>query len=249
MLNLPIAVCFCADLTYVALAETILPDELRPYASAAGLCHFHVTFSGEKKSLIRVAALPHRLDDGATSRHVFTIWVNTEQLDSALSWDRALQNLPTCEVREQLEARLSPCFSSFREEILPTTCNEELTSTGETVAQRHEEVTLVPLPELFVSVETVNEAAHEQSGASPTLPTHPTRWTRFIWLRAALAMVRRQAQHTHCVFDRLDILLNKVISMQHRVRSSLVSASPVHIGNRLVGWKLQIAFPLLEVLA
>ncbi|MGB8344318.1 MAG: hypothetical protein WCD86_05510, partial [Ktedonobacteraceae bacterium] len=65
----------------------------------------------------------------------------------------------------------------------------------------------------------------------------------------ALAMVRRQMHHARRAFDKLDILLDKVLSAQRALRQSLVSASEVYVGDRLVGWRLQIALPLMEALA
>jgi hypothetical protein len=111
-------------------------------------------------------------------------------------------------------------------------------------------MTLLPLPEVFVSCQTVNEAVAEApdppfDGAAFRL----TRWTRLVWLHAALAMVRRQLAHSLQVFHKLDILLDKVIGAQRRLRQALVSASAVYVGDRLVGWRLKIALPLVEVLA
>jgi hypothetical protein len=62
-------------------------------------------------------------------------------------------------------------------------------------------------------------------------------------------MVRRQMRHACQSFAKLDILLEKVIATQGHVRQSLVSASAVYVGERLVGWRLQIALPMTEVLA
>src|SRR2546423_8364604 len=102
--------------------------------------------------------------------------------------------------------------------------------------QERQVMTLLPLPEVFVSCQTVNETVAEVpepplDGATFRL----TRWTRLVWLRAALAMVRRQLAHSRQVFHKLDILLDKVIGAQRRLRQALVSASAVYVGERLVG--------------
>ena len=111
-------------------------------------------------------------------------------------------------------------------------------------------MTLLPLPEVFVSCQTVNETVAEApeppfAGSAFRL----TRWTRLVWLHAALAMVRRQLVHSRQAFHKLDILLDKVIGAQRHLRQALVSASAVYVGERLVGWRLKIALPVVEVLA
>ena len=240
--------CSYTNLTYVALAATILPDELQPYASAAGLCHLRITSTNDENCLIQVAALPHRLYDVASSRRVFTVWVDSEQLEHALPWDRTLQNLPTFEVREHLEVQMSPLPLSDTDDTVLPACAEPV-SLVETKGQERQAMTLIPLPELFVSCETISETVAEV----PELPLDASafrlnRWTRLVWLRAALAMVRRQLAHTCQMFFKLDVLLDKVIAAQRRLHQSLVSANAVYVGKRLVGWRLRIALPMVEVL-
>jgi hypothetical protein len=242
------------DTTYVALAATILPPDLQAYASAAGLCHLRITSSDAEHYFLEVAALPHRLNDFASSKRVFTLWVEAEQLahSSVLPWDRALQSLPTCDVRECLEAQM---LSFPGDDITLPACADSLgvePQYAEPAPQEQERqvMTLLPLPEVFVSCQTVNEAVAE----APEPPFDDatfrlTRWTRLVWLRAALAMVRRQLAHSRQVFHKLDILLDKVIGAQRRLRQALVSASAVYVGDRLVGWRLKIALPMVEVLA
>ncbi|HLG79146.1 MAG TPA: hypothetical protein VFA09_03145 [Ktedonobacteraceae bacterium] len=236
------------DTTYVALAATILPPDLHPYASAAGLCHLRITSFGDDQEacLIEVAALPHRLHDRTAFRRVFTVWVNTGQLAHALPWDRTLQNLPTCDVRERLEAGISPWPADDSSVPDPVEPGE----TGETHEQGRQAVTLLPLPELFLACETVNEVVADGPEPPRNAPTSRLqRWMRLVWLRAALAMVRRQLVHTRQVFHKLDVLLEKVIEVQRQWHQSLVSASAVYVDRRLVGWRLQIAYPMQEVLA
>jgi hypothetical protein len=251
MMNLSV---YSTDTTYVALAATILPPDLQAYASAAGLCHLRITSSDAEHYFLEVAALPHRLNDFASSKRIFTLWVETEQLahSSILPWDRALQSLPTCEVRERLEAQMFPFPGD--DVILPT-CTDSLETEPEYAVsappeQERQVMTLLPLPEVFVSCQTVNETVAE--APEPPLDGSAfrlTRWTRLVWLHAALAMVRRQLANSHQIFHKLDLLLDKVIGAQRRLRQALVSASAVYVGDRLVGWRLKIALPMVEVLA
>jgi hypothetical protein len=244
-----------ADTTYVGLAAALLPYELQLQASAAGLCHLRIVALDEGQAVLQVAALPHRLHDATSSRRVFTIWVAAPQLEHVLPWDRSLQGLPTCDVRECLqELMFAVPLSANNESTLPA-CAASLEEEPENVEpapqeQERQGVTLLPLPEVFVSCQTVNEAVAE----APEPPFDGsvfrlTRWTRLVWLHAALAMVRRQLTHSRQIFHKLDILLDKVIGAQRRLRQALVSANAVYVGRRLVGWRLKIALPLVEVLA
>ena len=243
------------DITYVALAATLLPPDLQAQASAAGLCHVQVTgYTVANQHCIQVAALPHRFEEATSSRRVFTLWVDAEQLSHALPWDRSLQGLPTCDVREHLLAQ-AVALKDAPSHSIATQMPEHRSVDGpelqEPLAPQQDETTvLLPLPELFVSCETVHEAVAE--AAEPLLPRSSgrrTSWTRLAWLHAALAMVRRQMSHACQAFMKLDILLEKVIATQRRFHQSLVSASAVYVGERLVGWRLQIAYPMREVLA
>ncbi|HEX6484896.1 MAG TPA: hypothetical protein VF043_39125 [Ktedonobacteraceae bacterium] len=247
-----LSVC-STDTTYVGLAAALLPDELQLQASAAGLCHLRIAALDEGQALLQVAALPHRLHDTASSRRVFTIWVAAPQLAHVLPWDRALQSLPTCEVREYLQKLMFAVpLSTSDESTLPVFATSLEGEPEETEPappeQARQGMTLLPLPELFVSSETVNETVAE--APEPPLDGSTfrlTRWTRLVWLHAALAMVRRQLAHSRQVFHKLDILLDQVIGAQRRLRQALVSASAVYVGERLVGWRLKIALPIVEV--
>jgi len=240
MMNLSM---YSTDTTYVALAATILPPDLQAYASAAGLCHLRITSSDTEQCLLEVAALPHRLNDSTHSKRVFTLWVDIEHLahSSILPWDRTLQSLPTCDVRECLQAQLFAVPLSTSDDGTLPVCAASLEGEPEGAEPAPQEqecqvMTLLPLPEVFISCQTVNEAVAEApeppfAGSAVRL----TRWTRLVWLHAALAMVRRQLTHSRQVFHKLDILLDKVIGAQRRLRQALVSASAVYVGDRLVG--------------
>jgi hypothetical protein len=260
------------DTTYVALAATLLPPELQVHASAAGLCFLRVVDHADqaKGVFVRVTALPHRLDDMDSSR-VFTLYLSREQLAQALPWDRQMQARATCDVRELVTFQSQGVFT-IRVDAgqlaskLPFPSQNEPHPTNRTTRphpqerreqadhladQPQETITLLPLPELFVSSQTVQEIATATPNAPSRTGSVPGRlsWTRFAWLHAALAMVRRQMSHAQQAFAKLDTLLENVIATQRHLRQSLVSASAVYVGERLVGWRLQIAYPVREVLA
>jgi len=234
--------------TYVAPA-TLLPCDLRMHASTANLCYFQVVDHAPhaERLFVRVAALPHRLDD-ADSPRVFTVCLSTEQLEQALPWDRAMQARPTCDVRELVALQVQQMGGT-----LPTTA-----PVAALPPQGEKDVLLTPLPEVFVSCETVAQVAEDERILSSVMPKrHIVAWIRRTWLRAALAVVMRQLSHgnwrlhghLHAFLARLDSALRSVFVAQHRTRHPLVYASPVFIEGRQVGWRVQVGSPVLAALA
>src|SRR6266566_10085373 len=143
--------------TYVALA-TLLPRSLRPQASSAHLCFFQVVdhTTDAERMFVRVAALPHRLDDLDAPR-VFTICLSDEQLAQALPWDRAMQARPTCDVRELVELHVKHAGDG----IAPV--SHAAPSVAAPVrSQEKKDIELVAVQEVFVSCETVQEVAVER---------------------------------------------------------------------------------------
>jgi hypothetical protein len=236
--------------TYVALA-TMLPSRLRAQASSANLCFFQVVdhASDAERLFVRVAALPHRLDDLDAPR-VFTLCLATEQLAQALLWDRAMQSRATCDVRELVELHTRQVGSKEHISSIATVATPVL-------AQQQEDVDIVALPEVFVSCETVQEAAGEvQASHRNALHQKQQRWVHVTWLQAAIVMLRRQRMHVtqiQCVLHASLVALDRAIRCafvaQHRWRQSLVAASPVFIEGRLVGWHLRIGIPVFIALA
>jgi len=179
-----------------------------------------------------------------------------EALYFALPWDIRLQGKCSGDILTAMQAHAQAIRPVQR--VVPESFQSQREYPRYDTSQSHpqeqpktpEAATLIPLPELFVSYQTVDEVITESLEPSYTdIPSHPTSWARLVWLRAALAMVRRQMRHSRQVFAKLDVLLDKVVDAQCHMRQSLVSANPVQIGNRLVGWRLTIALPLAEVLA
>ena len=234
--------------TYVAPA-TLLPCNLRMHASTTNLCYFQVVDHAPhaERLFVRVAALPHRLDD-ADSPRVFTLCLRTEQLARALPWDRAMQARPTCDVRELVALHVQQMGGTP-----PATAPVAAVSSKE-----EEDVTLAPLPEVFVSCETAAHVAEDERILSSVIPKRRiVAWIRRTWLRAALVVVMRQLSHVnwrlhghlHAFLARLDSALRSVFVAQHRTRQPLVYASPVFIEDRQVGWRVQVGIPVPAALA
>src|SRR5262249_44444914 len=143
---------------------TLLPPALRHHASAAQLCYFRLAECAPQadRLFVRVSALPHRLDETNGPR-VFTVCLTTEQIAQALLWDRTLQGLPTCEVRELVALHAQQVVGTSL--ALASPLARAVTAPSAPVAAETEEdlppagtqegLSLVPLPEVFVSCETV----------------------------------------------------------------------------------------------
>ena len=143
---------------YVALAD-ILPLELRPQASCAGLCYLVVEQHIQAGSYrVKAAALPQRLSDPRCHR-VFTVFVEADELAQVLPYDRALQSIPTCDLRELLEQR-----GSGGRDLLCAPGEEQRNGSAPSLValepSREERAAL--LPELFVSQQTVADAARRR---------------------------------------------------------------------------------------
>ena len=177
--------------------------------------------------------------------HAVRIILTEENLYAAIPYDIRVQGKCSSDIIKLMAVHARHVRPAQR---IPSAQTSEQTAPVQP-QQAREEPTLIPLPEIFVSTQSVEEARAETPELSGVgIPSYPTAWARMVWLRAALAMVRRQAQHARHAFNKLDVLLDKVLDAQRDLRQSLVSASPVHVGDRLVGWRLQIALPLVEVL-
>jgi hypothetical protein len=242
------------ECTYVALA-TLLPCKLRAQASSANLCFFQVVdhATDAEQLFVRVAALPHRLDDLDAPR-VFTICLSTEQLVQALPWDRTLQARPTCDVRELVELHVKQAGNG----IAPVPhAASPIATPAPARPQEKKGIELVAVQEVFVSCETVQEVAVERQAPIGNAPQYKQRrWVRLIWLSAAIAMLRRlRSQITqlqgklHASLVILDQAIRCAYVAQHRLHQPLVCASPVFIEGRQVGWRLIVGVPVSTALA
>lgn len=242
------------ECTYVALA-TLLPCHLRLHASTAHLCYFQIVDHAPdaEQLFVRVAALPHRLNDLHSTR-VFTLCLCRDQLAQALPWDRAMQARPTGDVRELVALHAQQLGGDTRS-IPPV----RTAAAPAPASDQHEEVkhTHVALPEVFVSCETVQEVvAHGQVPDESASLHKQGRWVTCVWLQAAIAMLRRQRSHLaqatgklHTFLASLDQAMRCAFVAQHRSRHSLVCANPVFLEGRHVGWHLLVNLPVTPTLA
>jgi hypothetical protein len=240
--------------TYVALA-TLLPRSLRVQASIANLCFFQVVdhATDAEQLFVRVAALPHRLDD-LDSPRVYTVCLSTEQLAQALLWDRTLQVRPTCDVRELVELHVKQAGDG----ILPVPdAAPAVAAPTPARPQEEKDIELVAVQEVFVSCETVQKVAAGMQAPQGNTPRQKQRkWVRLTWLHAAIAMLRRLRSHVaqlqgilHAYLTALDHNIRCAYVAQHRLHQPLVCASPVFIEGQQVGWRLIVGVPVSTALA
>ena len=237
--------------TYVAPA-TLLPANLRAHASAANLCFFQVVDCAPnvERLFVRVAALPHRLDETDSPR-VFTACLSAEQLAQSLLWDRAMQARPTCDVRELVELHVKDICGTLST-VVPAAAPTASAQVPQQEEMKEEEITFVALPEIFVSCETMQEVAGDVQPPRAHAPRHKQQaWARLNWLREAIAMLRRQQSHANQLpgklfifLARLDTMLRRAFVAQHHMRQPLVCARPVFIADRQVGWHMIVGVPL-----
>ena len=233
---------------YVALADT-LPPELQPKASCAGLCYLVVEQQMQAGSYrVKAAALPQRLSDPRCHR-VFTVFVEADELAQVLPYDRALQSIPTCDLRELLEQR-----GSGGRDLL---CAPEEQRNGSALSlvalEPSGEERAALLPELFVSQQTVADAAEvvdvpAGGGSSKRCRLHVLQ---FIWIQAAMMMARRQMESAkwspqrdlHTTYSKLHAYLCRVFEACHQAYRMFVSARPAYVEDRQVGWYIQVGVP------
>jgi hypothetical protein len=236
---------------YVALAD-ILPLELRPKASCAGLCYLVVEQHMQTGSYrVKAAALPQRLSDPRSHR-VFTVFVEADELAQTLPYDRALRSIPTCDLRDLLEERAR---GSSGMDLLSAPGEEQLNGSAPALQAREpsREERAVLLPELFVSQQTVADAA-EVVDAPPGGGSGKhlrLRMLQFIWIKAAMMMARRQMEsakwslrrNLHTVYSQLHAYLCRVFEACHQTYRMFASARPAYVEDRQVGWYIQVRVP------
>lgn len=241
----------------VVLPSETLCSEVQASQSPTGLVYAQilrpcgdVSIPGGSLYWVEVASTPDMFQSPTGCEETERVILTEEALYFSVPFDVRVQGKSPQDMLRIMEAHAQAVRPAER--TFQSRCeNSPQYDTVPLHPQEQPETTmLIPLPELFVSVQTVDETVAEAPEPLQNhIPAHPTAWARLVWLRAALAMVRRQMNHCRQAFNKLDILLDRVLSAQRHMRQSLVCASPVHVGGRLVGWRLQIALPMTEVLA
>lgn len=248
----------CPHRIYVALA-TIFPEEQRStIVSCAGLCYMQLLDGPGPERRVRVAALPSHLES-ANHRKVQALSLCEEQLRQMLPWDRTLQRLETCCVREVLQAyvyhlsgiEISAHPYELGGDSLPI---QELVRTPD-VQREQSKVVWTVLPEVFVSATSAQDLAHRikestEHGGKKTCPQH------LFWIKTMIAALERQLRHLNAqsqaaICDRYTKLLvtaERMISVFTRRNGSsdrrfLVKAIPLRRNDRCLGWHLVIELP------
>lgn len=245
--------------TYVALA-TILPEEQRVQASCAGLCFVQILDLDKEAQQyhIGVAAISSFLD-AANPGKVQHLTLTKNQLRQMLPWDRTLQRLETCCVREVLQVyvyrlgavEISAHPYKLEDDSLPV----QQPTQAPDVQRKRSKVVWTALPEVFVSATTAQDLADRikksaEHGGKKTCPQ------RLFWLKTMIAALNRQLQHlnarSHAAFCDLCTKLlataeGMVSAFKRRNRLNnlcfLVNAIPLRQDGHWLGWHLVIWLP------
>jgi len=204
-----------------------------------------------KSYLVQVAALPDRLHY-PHSKRVFPAILNTEQIAQALPYDRPLQSIPTCDLRELVELHV-------RQECgaIPTL---EDKPNARLSPQKPVDEWLVPLPvELFVSTETMKDAAEVVDAPAGTgVDKHRQQMMlQYIWLQGAIMAMRRQMESAkwclkwklHAMYSKIHSYLCRIYEACHHSCLRPSYARPIYIEDRLVGWHMIVGIPASLVVA
>ena len=232
--------------TYVALA-TLLPPELRPRASCAGLCYIELARQVSSDLYrARVVALPHYLN-GSYPRKVYPVYLSDEEVAQALPYERDLQHLSTCDLREAVEqhVRQTGGSRSVREEA-------HLVS-GATPDKLAEKPLVEGVVKVYVSSQTVEDAAAmiAEPGREGARKLGRRTMLQLIWLKAALLMMRRQLasagkgcrEQWYRVYRNVYRSLEHLMQFCQRTSKVIACAGPVSLGNRQVGWHVHVRIP------
>jgi len=222
----------CAEQPLYAAPDCVLKhkcskslEKLQLFASSDWLCYFrifHVFADGSVR--IRVAALPHRINDTDSGRSYFTT-LSREEFALALELDRKDLDLATCDLREKVEERaqrIQPiehthpevCLDEEDQEIstLKPAYPPEVLKMLRPVEQplcvtsrkRHlvdeEQLPQVQrpntraLPPVFVPETTVQQAVDRFKAITGVVPTS-RKHRQKVWLQAALNTLQACKEH------------------------------------------------------
>lgn len=228
--------------TFVFPVEGLDPNTA-PLA-CAGLLYAHVVRPiDDEDILVRVAGLLDRIGDKARS---YVVIFKRSLLSRAFTLDDEIRKLPTCDLRELVRAHSSIDAEPLQESALQDTTSSSPLARGEVGAD------LIPLPEMFISQETMQAAcATMETQAKPTtIVFSKQKHDQLCWLRAALFGLQRQIAlakdrpHLMHFFKKLDAIIRHVLVSHRYLHRWILNASPVIVGGRLVGWRLRVGFPL-----
>jgi hypothetical protein len=226
--------------TFVFPVEGLDPNTA-PLA-CAGLLYANVVRPiDDEDILVRVAGLLDRIGDKARS---YVVIFKRSLLSKAFTLDDEARKLPTCELRELVQAHASTDIP------LPESALQDTTSSSH--SREEAEADLIPLPELFVSCETMQTASGSMGiqAESATILFSTQKRNQLCWLRAALLGLQRQIalakNHPHLMhfLKKLDALIRHVLVSHRYLHRWILNATPVIVGDRLVGWRLRVGYPL-----
>lgn len=228
-------------LTYVALS-TIFPEKQRVQASCAGLCYLQILCEDAQEVRVRVAALPSHFE--ALDRHKVSFLIMTrEQFRQILPWDRTLQRLETCCVRDVLQVYVSRISGGEVvahpyaldvdglpvQALAPSGQKESADVVGEMLPEQ----VFVPanLALNLASQLTARDKQGQKTMCSP----------RFFWLKAIIMMLEK-LQQPLSTFETMLLRMVRYLK-KNRHGGFQIQETPVRKEKTCLGWSLLLGFP------
>lgn len=218
---------------FVALAAVTLPNDpdLHACLSCAHLCYFQVERSiDDDLHHVRIAALPHRLQDVDSGNHSEFMYLTAAQLAQALPWDRVLQGMVTSDIRALLESHRAQMSDTPMELpiALPPVSTEPSFS-----------FLLVSRQDLHYALETMHHSAEDVLASATAIKRNGMcrmqRWLDVVLFRAVLSTL---AQCTE-----LHQLVQRVLRSRRQFPQRMINACEVYNDGLLQGWLVQVTIP------
>lgn len=235
----------CPQRIYVALAASLpVPQRV---LSCAGLCYIQLLDDPDQEGRVRVAALPSHLEL-ASRWKVRTLSLREEHLHLMLPWDRTLQRLATCCVRDVLQVYASR-ISGVEVPAHPYAWRGSEQPTQMLPCEREQQdVAGEALPEqVFIPVEIAQELAN-QFKTTKKRNCKKICSPRFFWLKAIITTLQQQrtslSTFETMLFKMLKYLKKRWQGEGKVERSAFqIQATPVRKEQTCLGWSLLLGFP------
>ena len=218
---------------FVALAAVTLPNDpdLHACLSCAHLCYFQVERSiDDDLHHVRIAALPHRLQDVDSGNHSEFMYLTASQLAQALPWDRMLQGMVTSDIRALLESHSAQMSDTPLESLiaLPPIPTEPSFSC-----------VLVSRQDLHYALETMHRTAEDVLAPAAQIRRRGMRrlqrWLDVVLFRAVLSTLVQRTE--------LYQMVQRVLRSRRQFPQRLISACEVYNDGLLQGWLVQVTIP------
>jgi hypothetical protein len=215
--------------TYVFSARS-LDEDIRASASCGGVFYVEeIRELDENEVLVRVASLLNRLCDKTRS---YVMIFSRDLFHQALILDRELQKLPTCELREKVDAHAAEARGELSQESVASDANlaPSLPGLQPVLIDVPEEALQKAVDTMEVSESILAAAQHRY----PRLWGRLRRWIELALFRATLFALERQKELQHAI---------RCLLVSRRCGQRLIRVHDVLQTDRQVTWLVRVEFP------